>query len=157
MPTITVSITIAVPDGDPTNGGDFAADLVAHVLTHYSGPIITIDRTGDVLHVQHAPASSLVDEIMAYEADRDAAKRAMRLEAKAHRKMQDIESYQEYLTMSCRTCNAGFDQPCATASGKPLPPYKVHGARRSDFYAHDEVWGSSTEPVTFPPVVLDEV
>lgn len=66
---ITMTITLAVPDDDPTNGGDFAADLVAHVLTHYSDPTIIITRdVAAVAATETGPLHPLVAAVMASEA-----------------------------------------------------------------------------------------
>jgi len=124
-----------------TDDADMIGAIVAYCLAY--GPAdIHIDRDDDGLHVQHvvvAPPTNLVDDIMAYEADRLAHRRAMRDE----RRKADMANYHDYLTMTCPTCLASYDRPCHTvASGKPLAPHTVHGTRRRAYYAHDEVWGA---------------
>jgi hypothetical protein len=131
MPTITIHITVDIPSDDATNGGDFAADLVAHVLTHYCDPAITIDRAGvaaraATTHTVMSPVRHPVIDVIGSHEVRS------RETIRAARYAEDDRTYdQTRINVPCPKCQAEPGDPCTNGKGKTYSRPFLHIDRRS--------------------------
>ena len=143
--------TITIHTDDPTTVGDIVSYLLKLDTVRW--------------HVEHdntskpsAPAESLVDEIMAYEADKAAAKLAARKARNLDRYDWRVANYDRLISLDCGYCGAVAGKPCQKTDGSPYAAPTVHGPRVHDLQAHDEPVPVTNLPDWMNrPVVLDEV